>query len=338
MEAEPMSNEIIKIEPRELATTERGSRPPAIVEDAGKAAMFAYSEFFEAELENDNTHVAYRYAVNRFLAWCEDRGFELQRVSPGAVAGYIRGLTTRKGSPASKPTQKLHLAAIRQFFDRLVVRHAVILNPASSVKGPKYQVSEGKTPAISSDQARHVLRSIDVSNLVGLRDRAIIGAMVYTAGRAGAVAKLRLRDFYNDGRQWVFRFDEKGGKLRDIPARHDAEGYVRDYIEAAGIGGDDADAPLWRTAKGKTKTLTANGMKGKDVLRMVKRRFKEAGLPANVLTCHTFRATTITDLLEQGVPLEDVQHLAGHADPRTTRLYDRRKREVTRNIVERISI
>jgi integrase len=79
-------------------------------------------------------------------------------------------------------------------------------------------------------------------------------------------------------------------------------------------------------------------MKGENVLRMVKRRFKDAGLPADVLTCHTFRATTITDLLDQGVPLEDVQHLAGHADPRTTRLYDRRKREVTRNIVERISI
>jgi site-specific recombinase XerD len=47
---------------------------------------------------------------------------------------------------------------------------------------------------------------------------------------------------------------------------------------------------------------------------------------------------TVTDLLGQGVPLEDVQHLAGHADPRTTRLYDRRQRRVTRNIVERISL
>jgi len=70
---------------------------------------------------------------------------------------------------------------------------------------------------------------------------------------------------------------------------------------------------------------------------MVKRRFRKAGLPPN-LTCHTFRATTITDLLDQGINPDDVQHLAGHADPRTTRLYDRRKREVTRNIVERISI
>lgn len=73
------------------------------------------------------------------------------------------------------------------------------------------------------------------------------------------------------------------------------------------------------------------------VFAYVKRRFKAAGLPTDVLKCYTFRATTITDLLNQGVSLEDVQHIAGHADPRTTRLYDRRKREVTRNIVEWIS-
>lgn len=53
---------------------------------------------------------------------------------------------------------------------------------------------------------------------------------------------------------------------------------------------------------------------------------RDAGLPARNLSCHSFRATTITDLLTQGVPLEDVQYLAGHADPRTTRLYDRRQK------------
>jgi len=52
----------------------------------------------------------------------------------------------------------------------------------------------------------------------------------------------------------------------------------------------------------------------------------------------TPEVTTITDLLEQGVALEDVQRLAGHADPRTTRLYDRRDKKITRNVVERVSI
>jgi len=74
-----------------------------------------------------------------------------------------------------------------------------------------------------------------------------------------------------------------------------------------------------------------------DVCRMVKRRLRDAAL-LGVLSPHSFRVTTITDLLEQGVPLEDVQRLAGHADPRTTRLYDRRQKKITRNIVERISI
>jgi site-specific recombinase XerD len=67
------------------------------------------------------------------------------------------------------------------------------------------------------------------------------------------------------------------------------------------------------------------------------RRLRDAGL-SGVLSPHSFRVTTTTDLLEQGVPLEDVQRLAGHADPRTTRLYDRRQKKITRNIVERISI
>jgi len=71
---------------------------------------------------------------------------------------------------------------------------------------------------------------------------------------------------------------------------------------------------------------------------MVKRRLRDAGLPARQLSCHSFRATAITDLLTQGVPLKRCSIEPGHADPRTTRLYDRRQKQVTRNIVERISV
>jgi site-specific recombinase XerD len=70
---------------------------------------------------------------------------------------------------------------------------------------------------------------------------------------------------------------------------------------------------------------------------LVKRRLKDAGLPKR-LSPHSLRATTATDLLSQGVPLDEVQYLLGHAEPRTTGLYNRRKKKVTRNIVERISI
>ncbi len=109
------------------------------------------------------------------------------------------------------------------------------------------------------------------------------------------------------------------------------------YLEAAGIGADAKDRPLFRSTVRKTKQLTGNALTTKDICNLVKRRLKDAGLPKR-LSPHSFRVSAITDLLTQGVPLEDVQYLAGHAEPRTTGLYDRRQKKVTRNIVERISI
>ena len=172
--------------------------------------------------------------------------------------------------------------------------------------------------------------------MVGLRDRAILAIMTYTACRVGAVAKHRRKDFYTDGRQFYLHFDEKGGRDRHIPCRADLQAYIEEYVAAAGAAGDE-DSPLFRSAAGKTRRLTDSAVDAKDIHRMVKRRLLDAGLLPR-LTSHSFRATTATDLLEQGVPIEDVQELLGHADSRTTRLYDRRDRKVTRNIVERISI
>lgn len=165
----------------------------------------------------------------------------------------------------------------------------------------------------------------------------MIGILIFTAVRVGSVAKLQMKDFKNLGDQYCLQFDEKGGTERELPVRHDLQQFIREYLEMAGIAKAHKDKPLFRTTIRKTRKITENGMSGNDIYRMVKRRLKDVGL-SSICSPHSFRVTTITDLLSQGVPLEDVQNLAGHADPRTTRLYDRRKRKVTRNIVERISI
>jgi len=294
-------------------------------------ARFAWDEFFSAEIANRHTRAAYLRAVKVFLAWCEERQLELRQISPGAVGEYLGQ------HPGSVPTKKLALAAIRHFFDTLVVRHVVMLNPAHSVRGERYSVVEGKTPEITVEQARTLLKSIDVGNIVGLRDRAVIAILIYTAVRVGAVANLRLKDYRSDGTQFTLRFLEKGGKSREIPVRHDLEWFLKTYLFAIGLEFGRGDMPIFRTARLRTKSLTETGISGEDICRMLKRRLKSAGLPSH-LSPHSFRVSTITDLLTQGVPLEDVQFLAGHADPRTTRLYDRRQRRVTRNVVERISV
>jgi integrase/recombinase XerD len=316
--------------------------PPAVVSLSSKQARFAWDEFFAAQIRNPHTRAAYSLAVRKFFAWVEPLNIALADIEPATIGAYFAQ------HAGSVPTKKLHLAALRALFDQMVVRHAMLLNPAASVRGEKHQVIEGKTPEFSVAQARALLTSIRVQqqldhgttvpDLVGLRDRAIIGTLIYTTARAGAIAKLRRKHFIHDGALWTLRFAEKGGKSREIPVRHDdLERFIVEYVVAAGVRDAAADSPLFRSADRRTGRLTDNSLTNVDICRMVKRRLRDAGLPTHY-SPHSFRVTTITDLLAQGVPLEDVQYLAGHADPRTTRLYDRRQKRVTRNIVERISI
>lgn len=304
---------------------------PELIHAAGDAGRFAWEEFVYGRLRNEGTRRAYLTAVRRFLSWCGCHNIDLLHITPAHVGRYM------DQQPHAAATKKLHLAALRHFFDELVLRHIVILNPASAVRSTRLQVVEGKTPAITVRQCRQLLGAIDATSIVGLRDRAVIATLIYTAARVGAVSKLRRQDFFDIGDQYCLRLVEKGTKLREIPVRHDLRGFMLDFIEASPWDAPTKDTPLFRTTIRQTKQLTDRAMTTGDISRMVKRRLADAGLPT-AFSPHSFRVCAITDLLNQGVPLADVQMLAGHADPRTTRLYDRRHREVTRNIVERISV
>jgi integrase len=141
------------------------------------------------------------------------------------------------------------------------------LNPAASVRGERYQVIEGKTPEITAEQARTLMKSIHTVTAVGRRDLAIIGVLIYTAARAGAVARLCHKHFAYDGSQWTLRFEEKGGKSREIPVRHDLQKLLLDYLKAADRDGKaPADTPLFRSALRNTGRLTANAITGLDNL------------------------------------------------------------------------
>ncbi len=307
---------------------------PEIIHRAGANAVFAAKEFFEGTLRNPHTQRAYRHAVKLFLNWIgKHGGGELAQIAPWHVGQYF----AQMAETTSIATRNQHLSALRHFFDGMVTRHAIALNPALSVRGERYSAMEGKTPEIPIDQARKLLASIDTSHIVGLRDRAILAMLIYTGSRRGAVAKLKRGNFYNAGNQWMIHFGEKGGKSREIPVRHDLEKMIAEYLDAAALSEAHKDTPLFQSALKKQRRLTGKAITGGDIYRMMKRRLKDFDMPL-LYSPHSFRVTTITDLLEQNVPREDVQHLAGHADPRTTNLYDRRKRKISRNIVERISV
>jgi site-specific recombinase XerD len=106
-----------------------------------------------------------------------------------SCAAYIELLQGRR----SAPTVKQHLACIRMLFDWLVTGQVMPTNPAHSVRGPRHSVSKGSTPVLSSEEATALLTGMDVSSIVGLRDRAIIAVMTYTFARVGPSSRSRSR-------------------------------------------------------------------------------------------------------------------------------------------------
>ena len=120
--------------------------------------------------------------------------------------------------------------------------------------------------------------------------------LAYTARRAGAVEKLRLGDFQHDRRQYLLAFQEKGGKSQESPVRHHLEGFILDYVDAAGIADEAKDSPLFPASSGRSRTLTLKPLGTERIRELVKRRLKNAGR----LSPYSFRVTAIISLLDQG--------------------------------------
>lgn len=304
--------------------------PPAIAA-AGEHASRKFIEFFTANIRNRNTRQAYARAARRFFDWCAVHGLALEQLEPMLVASYIEEL----GQSLDRPSVKQHLAAIRMLFDYLVVGQVVKMNPAGAVRGPKHVVKKGKTPVLSVEEAHELFASIEPISIGDFRDVALIGVMVYSFARVGAVVAMNVEDYYQQGKRFWFRLHEKGGKRHEVPAHHKAEEYLDAYIAAAGIA-DERGTPLFRSLD-RRRQLTARRLHRCEVLAMIKRRARRIGLPADIC-CHTFRATGITAYLLNGGTLENAQQIAAHESPTTTKLYDRTGDEISLDEVERIVI
>ena len=315
---------------------------PAIVVETGSKGAKRFASFFADNIRNPHTRRAYFRAVCSFLDWCDQFGLDIHGIESFHVSAYIEELSRDR----SKSTVKQALAAIRQLFDWLVVGQIVKGNPAHAVRGPRLVVTEGSTPILDGEEMQSILQVIDCNRLNGLRDRALIGIMTATFGRVGAVLSMDITDYFQEGKNWCVRLDEKNGKQITMPVQHRLEEYLDAYVAAA--GGRDAfpverengrptkKRPLFR-ATNRAGFLTDRRLSPRSSLAMIKRRAKAAGL-GELISNHSFRGTGITNYLENGGDLREAQRMAGHSDVKTTSLYDRRSKAITRGEVERITI
>jgi integrase/recombinase XerC len=211
------STAIVSLSPSAFVRGLQGA-VPSIVGHTSSDSSKRFIEFFAATLRNQSTRDAYFRACCRFLTWCEHYGIEtLLAIQPIHVSAYIELL----GRDFEKTTVKQHLAAIRMMFDWLVTGQIVPINPATSVRGPKHDIIRGTTPILTPAEARRLLDCIDISNIVGLRDRALIALMLYSFARVSAALSMRVSDYFPVGERWWIRLREKGGKQHEMPAHHE---------------------------------------------------------------------------------------------------------------------
>jgi len=174
------------------------------------------------------------------------------------------------------------------------------MNPAREVKTERFSRTEGKTPAFVEGEVQKLLGVVETSTHTGLRDRALLGTLAYTFARIGAVVNLKVEDYYPSGKRFLLRFKEKGGKEKELPVHHKLEELLDQYLKASGLE-KEPGSPLFPAALGKTGKLSRRRLVRTDTADMLKRRLKQAGLPAHY-SPHSFRATGITNFLDTSAP------------------------------------
>jgi integrase len=179
------------------------------------------------------------------------------------------------------------------------------------------------TLAFSQKQARAVLDAPREDKVIGLRDRAILSVGLQVGFRRSEIAGLKVGDFHVNRGYDALRVVRKGGKKGSLAIHPQTAQRIRDYLAVVGHG-EDLEGPLFRPVRGNRREQDVRRHLHPDVIDRVLRKYARKIGVTRGYSAHSMRATFITTALDNGASLEDVQSAAGHADPSTTKLYDRR--------------
>jgi len=280
------------------------------------------AEWF-ANIENVNTRRAYRKDVHDFMAFVGLQNLsEFRLVKRAHLIAWRKQLEGRALEPS---TIRRKLSAIASLFDYLCEANAVSHNPADGVRRPSEGVNEGKSAALGDDQAKAILEAPSPATLKGLRDRAILSALLFHGLRRAELCSLAVGDLQSRRGVMHFRVLGKGGKTRYIPVHPQTTERINDYLELAGHA-DDLNGPVFRRARRQRGVNPREALSGHGVYKdVVKKYALQIGIEPSAVSVHGLRATAATNALEHEADIAKVQEWLGHANISTTRLYDRRK-------------
>jgi site-specific recombinase XerD len=302
-----------------VRTDHHQAKLPTVME---QLAEIPEEEIWLAKQKSARTCRAYRLDARHFMATLGITSMEeLRQVDHRAVIAWERAM--RETERAAPSTIRRRLSALSSLFKHLVHHGHAARNPVREIERPAINRDEGTTAAFSKAQARKLLDAPAKDTLEGLRDRAILSIGLQVGLRRAEIAALTVGDLHQNRGFDSLRVIRKGGRREALAINPQAVVRLRSYLKAAGHC-DDSDGPLFRPLRHNGKQSQARRAMHPDAIdRVVRKHVIALGLGRGY-SAHSMRATFITTALENGAPLEDVQKAAGHRDPGTTKLYDRR--------------
>lgn len=256
----------------------------------------------------------YSLYLNRFYEFAGD--IKVEKITSEIISKWRQWLNRYKGDDGreiSRTTQNYHLIALRSFLKYLAKRDISTLAPE------KIELASSKRPQVSfltPEEVSALFDATDTTNIIGLRDRAILELLFSTGLRVSELVNLNVESINLDSGEFSIR--GKGQKDRPVYISDSAKQALLEYLKARK---DDNEA-LFVQASGSKDAAGANlnRLTPRTIQRIVERYRKKAGITKHV-TPHTLRHSFATDLLGNGADLRSVQSLLGHANIATTQIY-----------------
>lgn len=263
-----------------------------------------------------NTVSSYKNDISSLLGFLKTLDItDPSRVSKKELNSFFSSLNK---TGLSSNSAARYYSSIKGFFRYLFIQNYIKENPMEKVSSPK--LKKGLPLVLSVTEVDSILSSPDTSNVLGLRNKALLELLYACGVRVSELLGLKVSDlFFNEEMIRVFG---KGSKERLVPVGRSAVEWVKKYLIKS--------RPMLEK-KYKSENFLFLNKKGTKLSRMgiwkiVDRYVKDAGIKKEVHP-HTFRHSFATHLLEGGADLRAVQEMLGHADISTTQIYTHIDRE-----------
>ena len=251
------------------------------------------------------------------------------------VALYARQLAAAELSPASAARK---LTAVSGWYAWLARRGHIAASPAAGIARPRLAAGSPATPVLTRDQALRLVRAADTAaGPQRARTSALVAMLLFTGARVSEVIGADVGDLGTERGRRVLRVTRGDGDRRSLPLPRPAAVRIDAYLarrpDLAGAKGR-----LGRPEPGHGGTVlfatgTGRRLFAADVWRVMRRLAGRAGLPDDLtgrLGPEAMRHSFATLYLDAGGSLSELQEVMGHADPRTTRRYDRERQPPSR--------